>query len=132
VNWALFISKSLDDAFQLIIDNDILKAKKIVDSLSVITKIELESLPESCELFPNYPNPFNPSTRIKYSLSKTSQVNIQVVDMLGQKIADILKTDQVPGNYELNFNGTQLASGVYFLVLQTGSFLKTQKMVLAK
>lgn len=131
-DWSLFISKGLDDAFQLIIDNDVSKAKRIVDSLSVLTAIESENLPESCELFPNYPNPFNPSTRIKYSLSKTSQVSIQIVDLLGQKITDIVKADQHPGNYEINFNGTQLASGVYFLVFQTEGYFKTQKMVLAK
>jgi hypothetical protein len=52
--------------------------------------------------------------------------------MLGQKVTDIIKADQVPGNYEINFNGTQLASGVYFLVFHAEGFMKTQKMVLAK
>ncbi|KAF0152560.1 MAG: hypothetical protein FD143_876 [Ignavibacteria bacterium] len=130
--WSLFISKGLDDAFQLIIKNDLLKAKKVLDSLSIITKAESETIPTSFELYPNYPNPFNPTTKVKYSISKTSQVSINLVDMLGKKAANIINKLHYPGIYELEFNGSHLTSGAYLIVLQAGNYLKTQKTLLIK
>ncbi len=97
-------------------------------------------LPDQYCLMQNYPNPFNPSTRIKYSIPQTSQVEIKVFDVLGKEIETLVNEEKPAGNYEINFNASDLASGVYFYQLiavdpSTGSekaFVETKKMVLLR
>ncbi|MFA7421236.1 MAG: DUF5010 domain-containing protein [Melioribacteraceae bacterium] len=131
-DWALLISKSLDDAFQLIIDNDFQKAKKIIDSLSVLTKIESESLTESCELFANYPNPFNPTTQINYSIAKAGFVSLKIYDVLGREITSLVNEFQRKGSHSVRFDASSLASGVYVYTINAGEFVHSKKMMLIK
>ncbi len=84
------------------------------------------------ELSQNYPNPFNPVTTINYSISSNGNVQLKVYDILGREVATLVNETKVPGNYKVNFNASNLASGVYFYRLQTGSFVQTKKMVLMK
>ena len=84
------------------------------------------------ELYQNYPNPFNPNTQIKYSLAEQSHVMLKVYDILGKEIAILVNDIKNPGTYNINFNASGLASGVYFYTLQTEKFSKTQKMILLK
>jgi len=80
----------------------------------------------------NYPNPFNPATKIKYSVSQTSNVVIKVFDILGNEIKTLVNEEKPVGSYELEFNAATLSSGIYFYRLQTGDFIETKKMVLMK
>ncbi|MFA7421306.1 MAG: glycosyl hydrolase [Melioribacteraceae bacterium] len=97
-------------------------------------------IPANFNLYQNYPNPFNPTTRIKYDLASQSHVSVQVFDILGQKVSELINEVQQPGVYDVKFDGSNLSSGVYLLVLQAGdpssgsgqSFVKTQKMILMK
>jgi len=89
-------------------------------------------LPKTFSLSQNYPNPFNPSTIIKYSVPKAQVVTIKVYNMLGQEVATLLNNQQNPGNYEINFNASRLASGVYFYTLNAGNFNAVKKMILLK
>ncbi|MBK8944501.1 MAG: T9SS type A sorting domain-containing protein [Ignavibacteriae bacterium] len=95
------------------------------------------SAPKEINLSQNYPNPFNPVTAIKYSIpsnlkSETSNVKIVVFDILGKEIATLVNEKQNSGNYEVNFDGNSLPSGIYFYKLQVDNFSKTQKMILMK
>ena len=89
----------------------------------------------------NYPNPFNPSTTIKYSIGTTevtsrdlSLQNVQLIiyDILGREVATLVNKEQKPGNYEVQFDGKRLTSGVYFYKLISGSFIESKKMLLLK
>lgn len=90
-------------------------------------------VPEGFSLKQNYPNPFNPSTSIRFELPKANRVTLKVYDMSGKEVAILVKNEQVSaGLNEVVFNGSALASGVYFYTLQAGDFKETKKMVLVK
>jgi len=80
----------------------------------------------------NYPNPFNPSTTIKYEISELSFVTLKVYDVLGKEVANLVSEEKPAGFYEVEFDATALRSGIYFYRLQAGSFVETKKMVLLK
>jgi len=89
-------------------------------------------IPQEFTLSQNYPNPFNPSTTIDFSITKQSPVNITVYDAVGQ-IVEVLVNDFVPaGSYKITWNASKFASGVYLYRMDTGDFVKTQKMILLK
>ena len=96
-------------------------------------------MPLSIELLGNYPNPFNPSTKIKYSVNMLSDVTLSIYNILGQRISVINNFNVQPGYNEINFDGSQLASGVYLyqLKIRNQSSMqevntKVSKMVLMK
>ncbi|MFC2103117.1 T9SS type A sorting domain-containing protein [Bacteroidota bacterium] len=88
--------------------------------------------PGSFQLYQNYPNPFNPITKIKYQIPKLSFVTLKVYDVLGNEIETLVNEQKPPGSYEINFNSSELTSGVYFYKLQANEFISTKKMVLLK
>ncbi len=90
------------------------------------------SLPTQFELKGNYPNPFNPTTKISYSVPSNSEVQLAVYDMLGRQITTLVNGVKTPGNYTVNFDATNLSSGMYLYRLQAGNFTQTQKMMLVK
>ncbi|MDR3625601.1 MAG: carboxypeptidase regulatory-like domain-containing protein [Ignavibacteriaceae bacterium] len=92
-------------------------------SISAPTKFALEN---------NYPNPFNPSTIISFTLPLNSRVHLEVYNILGQKVAELLNKQMDAGSYSINFNAVHLSSGVYLYRLQTDHFTATKKMILAK
>ena len=83
-------------------------------------------------LYNNYPNPFNPSTTIKYDLPKASKVVLKVYDVLGREVATLVDANKNAGSYKLTFNMDRFASGVYFVRMVTNSYQKVQKMMLIK
>jgi hypothetical protein len=89
-------------------------------------------VPAKFELGQNYPNPFNPSTTISYTLSHASQVQLTVVNTLGQEVATLVNEDKPAGSYTVNFNAGKLASGVYFYTLKANGFTDVKMMVLMK
>ena len=80
----------------------------------------------------NHPNPFNPSTKIKYSVPQTSQVQIKVFDVLGNEIETLVDQEKQIGTYEIIWYAQQLPSGVYFYQLKAGDYIDTKKMILLK
>lgn len=80
----------------------------------------------------NYPNPFNPSTMIRYQIPEKSDVSIKVFDVLGSLVQELVNDIHEPGQYELQFDGRNLSSGVYFYQLKSGNFIQTNKMILIK
>ena len=80
----------------------------------------------------NYPNPFNPSTKINYKLHNTSYVQLNVFDITGRHIAKLVDAKQYAGNYEVQFNAVDLPSGVYYSVLTAGEKVERSRMVLIR
>ena len=89
-------------------------------------------IPASYKLEQNFPNPFNPSTTIKYSVHKEGLVKITLYDVLGREVTSLVNEVKPVGNYEVNFNASNLTSGVYFYRMQAGSFIQVKKMILMK
>jgi hypothetical protein len=83
-------------------------------------------------LYNNYPNPFNPSTKIKFSIPKLSHVTLKIFDVLGKEAAVLVNEEKIPGEYEIEINAANLSNGVYFYQLKAGSFIETKKMLLLK
>ena len=83
-------------------------------------------------LYQNYPNPFNPTTTFSYSIPKTSLVQLKVFNLLGQEVATLVNEEKPIGNYEVNYDASDLSSGVYFYRLKTGNYINIKKMILLK
>jgi hypothetical protein len=96
-----------------------------------VDKID-DQLPENYSLSQNYPNPFNPSTKITFSLSKSEHVTLRIFNVLGQQVDVLLDNAFDFGTYEVDFDASQLSSGIYFYTLEAGSFSETKKMMLMK
>ena len=89
-------------------------------------------IPDKFALEQNYPNPFNPSTTIRFSIPNEVQVNLSVYNILGEKVKDLKNEFMKPGYYEVKYDVTALASGVYFYRIKAGDFVSTKKMILLK
>jgi hypothetical protein len=96
------------------------------------TDVESFDQVEDFELLSNYPNPFNPSTTIKYSIPTSEFVSLKVYDVLGSEVATLVNEEKPTGNYKVNFNATNLSSGIYFYTLKVGNFTQTKKLILMK
>ena len=100
---------------------------------------ESSTIPDEFELYPNFPNPFNPSTTIRFAVTGSSpqRVQLHIFDLAGHKIATLVDANFAPGIYKVNWNarditGSPLPSGVYLYQLKSGPLVKTRKMILMK
>jgi hypothetical protein len=93
---------------------------------------DISQIPVEYSLAQNYPNPFNPTTKIKYHIPELSFVTLKIFDVLGREIETIVGGEQNAGFYEIEFNASRLASGIYFYRLQAGNYIETKKMLLLK
>ena len=102
--------------------------------MGLVTSVEISSqqIAEDYYLYDNYPNPFNPSTKIKFLVPESSFVNLKVFDILGNQIATLVNELKSKGSYDVYFDGSGLSSGLYTYVLSSGSFFKSKKMLLLK
>jgi hypothetical protein len=98
----------------------------------VATSVSPLNVAVEFELYDNYPNPFNPSTTIRYALPYSSNVALAVFNALGQQVATLVNWIQEAGYHEVKFDGSNLASGVYFYRIQAGSFVQTKKLILLR
>ena len=99
--------------------------------------VNSKDLPVGFVLYQNYPNPFNPTTKIKFSvpnlrISKVIFMHLKLFDVLGNEVANLVDGEKAPGIYEIEFDGSRLSSGIYFIQLKVGNFINTKKMVLMK
>jgi M6 family metalloprotease-like protein len=88
--------------------------------------------PISYDLYQNFPNPFNPSTTIRYAIPNAVLVTLKVYDVLGNEIATLVNEEKSSGSYEVSFSGSGLSSGIYFYSINAGSFGETKKIILLK
>ena len=110
-----------------VIDNSLIQKFSNDKSKSIEKEI-----PEEFTLSQNFPNPFNPSTRIKYELPQDNFVTLKIYDILGNEVTTLVNEQKTAGRYEVNFNASSLASGIYIYKIQAGSFIDTKKMILLK
>ena len=152
----------IEDLYQQRDGSSLVNYSRIIYTYQSITKIEqLAEVIESFNLSNNYPNPFNPSTTIKYSIPSSSvilslpsrqsgaaknlkdfssqapqndnvNVTLRVYDILGREVAILVNQNQKPGNYEITWNASSQPSGVYFYQLTAGEFVETKKLILMK
>ncbi|MBX7045451.1 MAG: T9SS type A sorting domain-containing protein [Ignavibacteria bacterium] len=90
------------------------------------------TIPAEYKLHSNYPNPFNPVTKIKFEIPKDEFVKIKVFDLSGKEVSSLVNEKLKAGIYEASFNAASLASGTYFYKIETSSYIETRKMVLLK
>ena len=109
-------------------DGAIIKYKPLISNV----QDQGENVPEKFILQQNFPNPFNPTAKIRYSIPQLSYVVLKVFDVLGNEIETLVDEVKQIGNYELIWNASYLSSGVYFYQIKASSFIETKKMVLIK
>jgi hypothetical protein len=102
--------------------------------ISTITGIgnEVASIPQVYSLDQNFPNPFNPTTKINFSIPKQGHVSLKIYDVLGKEIMTLVNENRTAGNYAVEFNGGNLASGAYFYRIEAGDFRDIKRMILIK
>lgn len=97
------------------------------------SKEAINIIPTEYSLSQNFPNPFNPVTKISFDLPHDGNVKLIIYDLLGREITRLLNNEfKVSGTYTIEFNGVNLASGVYFYRLESDKFIQTKRMVLIK
>jgi hypothetical protein len=101
-------------------------------AVNVLADAAQNALPKAFALHQNYPNPFNPSTTLRYDVPAPSHVTLRVYNVLGQVVATLVDELQQPGYKSIEFNGSRIASGVYFYRLEAGTFSATKQMVVVK
>ncbi len=99
---------------------------------SVVSIQHNNQVPKSFVLEQNYPNPFNPTTNIKYQIVNNSFVSLKVYDILGREVETLVNESLKPGTYEVDFDGSNLSSGVYYYRMEAGNYFETKKMLLVK
>ena len=97
-----------------------------------IREINNGQVPSDFSLSQNFPNPFNPQTKIQFSLAKASNVSLIVYNVVGEEVAQLVNEFKNVGNFEYTFDSAGLSSGVYFYTLKTADFVSTKKMILMK
>lgn len=105
--------------------------KTVLVELVSVSHFE-NDVPEEFALRQNYPNPFNPTTIISYQLPENTDVRLEVTDMLGRRVALLVDQHMSSGFHQVQFDASQLSSGMYFYRIIAGDFVKTQKMMLVK
>ena len=101
-------------------------------NVNIVSVEEDNQLPVVFSMEQNYHNPFNPNTKIKYSIPDLSFVTLKVYDVLGNEVETLVDEEKSVGSYEVEFDATRLPSGVYFYQLNAGEFINTKKMILLK
>jgi hypothetical protein len=147
LSWGLTFSGSAEktlpqagDVFEFRTSRPI-TSQDVYEFSGIVVSVASSELPEQVRLFQNYPNPFNPSTTIRFHLPQTSRASLRVFDLLGREVALLVDEQRQAGSHEVLFDGTGLASGVYFCRLQvdpaagsalTAPFVSTRKLLLLK
>jgi hypothetical protein len=102
------------------------------DAVAGVDKLQTSALPTSFSLEQNFPNPFNPTTTVEFSIPQTSKVDLLVYDALGKEIVSLVRGTRPPGTYQILFDASRLATGIYYCKLTAGSFVDIKRMVLIK
>jgi hypothetical protein len=103
-----------------------------IDLLGTAIRPSNNNVPKFFSLQQNFPNPFNPTTTIRYQLPHSGQVSLNVYNALGQKVAELINGSQQAGYYSVRIDARHFASGVYFYKLVSGKFVQMRKMLLLK
>ena len=127
IGYLFLFTEGLDEAIRMgqrIVDGRIGEAAS-----TAVASVDKGMIPDTCELYRNYPNPFNVQTLIRYRIPQRLSVQLELFDELGQRVASLVDQVQEAGIYQITFKAAGLASGFYFYRLRTGGFEKTEKML---
>jgi hypothetical protein len=113
-------------------DNNIGFVPLRVQNATRINKEPGSPLAQGLTLYQNYPNPFNPSTTITFKLTKAELAELSVFDVLGRKVTTLVSHKLNPGIHTYRFDGRNLASGIYFCLLNAGTYREVKKMILIR
>jgi hypothetical protein len=100
--------------------------------VDVLTGVTEQPLPREFALDQNYPNPFNPGSAISYAVPHTSHVRLEIFNLLGERVSTLVDETRQAGFYTVRFDGTALASGIYFYRLTAGEVKMMKRMILVK
>lgn len=129
----VFSVGSLSFVNSLIIDPTLTKiVNNALGSRVTTNSNQINYDPFTFELNQNYPNPFNPATKISYKLPRPAEVQLKIYDLLGENVATLVNSFQTSGDYTISFDGSNLSSGMYFYILETGKQRIVKKMMLVK
>ena len=131
--------KAQDNSYQVSINSDTIGYPTIVcpgcgwevEGRTPATNISDSEIPKNYKIT-NYPNPFNPVTKITFDIPNEGNVRITIFNTAGQKIAELINEYKTAGSYQVDFNGNNLASGIYYYRIESGSFSQVRKMMLLK
>ncbi len=123
-----YVNGNANYALANIISDNTTLAKKSFNKVNFMGS----EIPIAYELSNNFPNPFNPSTTIRYQIPQDGIVTLKIYDILGSEVATLVNEEKVAGKYEVNFNASSLASGVYIYKIKSGNFSASKKLVLLK
>ena len=104
----------------------------LISTTTGITNLNTGIVPDKFALSQNYPNPFNPSTKINFSLPKQGFVTLKIYDVLGKEVKTLVNELKSAGSYSVDFNASNLSSGVYFFRMESGGFNEIKRMMLIK
>ncbi|MCH7721806.1 MAG: T9SS type A sorting domain-containing protein [Bacteroidetes bacterium] len=104
----------------------------MLKTLSITTGVDDKITINEYSLDQNYPNPFNPSTKIKYQIAKSGFVELKICNVLGKEVSILVNKEMQAGSYEIEFDASNLSSGIYFYTLNAGKFIQTRKMIYLK
>ena len=127
---AIDVSMSGTGSYDL--TNPLLSDLKLTMAYDIISGLDRTSLLEGYHLYQNFPNPFNPTTKIRYQIPQKANVRISLYDITGQELMLLVNEEKETGSYELILDANDLSSGAYFYRLTAGEFIETKKMILLK
>lgn len=122
-----------NDTYLFVSHADSVVSRIKLSHFGITTALEtLAEVPKNFLLSQNYPNPFNPSTTINFSIPEQSSVSLRVYDILGKEVAELINQVMSSGTYKIDFDATNLSSGIYFYTIKANKFFKTRKMLVLK
>jgi Secretion system C-terminal sorting domain len=127
---------TVSDAMSPIDPNLVLRADAIqcqwIGEIGSTAVASPHQLPQTTALMQNYPNPFNPTTKIQFSIADRQWTTVRLFDVLGREAATLVNEVKEPGTYTVEFDGSNLASGVYVCTLTAGSLVQSRKIILVR
>ncbi|MEJ2506923.1 MAG: T9SS type A sorting domain-containing protein [Ignavibacteriaceae bacterium] len=113
-------------------DGNLFQTGYATSDLPVDVKNIDDIIPVQFSLSQNYPNPFNPSTKIRFTILNFGFTDLKIYDTIGNVVATLVNQELSEGKYEVEFDGDELTSGVYFYILKSGNLIETKKMILLR
>jgi hypothetical protein len=127
-----YLLTDLKSEIKLPVTEPLMTMTAYVGDRGYLQEIQERLMPQQIQLEPNYPNPFNPITTIRYSITEATDIQLEVYNVLGQRVQTLVSQNQQPGWHVAQFDGSRLASGMYIYRLRVGSKVLTKKMMLLK
>ncbi len=131
IGWTGDVYTGPENPHDIVVCRDAVETGNFALGTAQVT-VRIDNTPLRFNLEQNYPNPFNPTTTIRFELPRATQVNLSVFDILGREVSVLVNDRTDAGVYEVKFDGSNLASGVYFYRLQARDFVQSKRFLILK